>query len=133
MSSILYPTIVPTKVSFTTGSINVAEASLYETDTYRTGLGTIPHGSILELNYTNIDDTEAVQLLRVYRNTYNRLHSLTLDALIIPGVFNTQMVDRIINPLGLKWFFKGEIAVDSIFKGVSSLDVTLEALIVGPF
>lgn len=124
-----FPNIIPTSSVFIPGSIEVVEASLFQTDIYKTGLGNIPHGSTLQLEYANIDDSDALLFLRAYRNCYNRLYPLTLNSSVVAGITNPALAARILAPVGLKWFFKEGPVVESVFIETSAFSLTLEALI----
>jgi hypothetical protein len=58
---------------------------------------------------------------------------VTLNSAVVTGITNVDLANRIMNPLGLAWFFKEGPEVESVITGVSSFSITLEALIVSPF
>lgn len=131
--TLFLPNEVPTKCTFIPAKIPTTEGRVFETSISTKPLGNLPYGSMLELEYTNVDDAVALAFLRVHRNTFNRMFPVTINSAIVTGITNTNLRNRILTPLGLAWFFKEGPEVESVITGVSSFSITLEALIPGVF
>lgn len=131
--AIFLPDVTPTKCTFIPARIPVTEGRLLESAISKRPLSNLPYGSMLELDYTNVDDSIAADFLKVYRNTFNRMFPVQIAPSIVEGLTNADLIARILSPVGLSWFFKEGPEVESIIFGVSSFSITLEALLPGFF
>lgn len=93
-------------------------------------MGDKSYDAKLSLSYTNIDDTEAVEFIETYNDSFSGFFPLNLPVETVSGIDDLDLATRIQTGQHLVWFFEGPPDITSVFIGVSSVRVNLTASLV---
>lgn len=122
--SITFPAIKPTGREFTMGTYPTKVYRSLAGTTVKRSFGNKPHGYQLQLEFENIGDATLSQILAHYDTTAGGFARFSLPDAIFSGMDAT-VRSRIQAPNGVRWEYAEPPQVQSVYKGISNVSVTL--------
>jgi hypothetical protein len=126
-----FPSLRPTNREFIAGRYPIAKPEFQSTIRYARLTGTQPIDAKLLLDFTNILDEEAAQIMTCYAQTLGGYLPVTLPSEVFSGTKSKILIDRIQGNTGLKWHFEEAPTQESVFSGISTVRVRLKGILVG--
>lgn len=121
------PSTTPTTRTFVPNAYSVVKTDTMSGRVVRRLMASQPVGASLTLEYQDVVDSEAEQVLAAYAKSYGSLHGFQLPSLITEGGSpELSNYIRLFNSR-LKWFFDGPPTVQSVSKGLINIQIQLKA------
>lgn len=121
-----FPNIKPASREFSPGDWPIKRFNSQSGSEVRILYGSRRVNAKLTLGYENIPDTTADDFLADYAAQYGTLRTFTLPANVRAGWTGT--ASAIDAPPGTRWRYDSEPRVTSVYRGLSSVQVTLVAI-----
>jgi hypothetical protein len=86
-----------------------------------------PVSAKLQLTYSNIPDSLAVQFVRLWYNSLSGALPIALPESVTYGIDDEDLIQRILYPTGLAWRFAQEPSVSNIAPRLSTVQINLVA------
>jgi hypothetical protein len=126
--TITLPAVCPTEREFTCADYPVSEGLWRGGVAFSPkGWSDVPVSAALRLQYINIRDTIAAEFVTCWNQSLSGALPLTLPQEIVAGINDLDYAARILQPPGLAWKFSSAPAINSVFPGISSVQVELRA------
>lgn len=121
-----FPDIKPASREYSSGDWPIKRFESQSGSEVRILYGTRRVGAKLVLGYVNISDSAAQGFLTDYNSQYGTLRTFTLPTSVFSGWAGTR--GNIDAPPGTRWRYESEPRVQSVYRGLSSVQVTLVAV-----
>jgi hypothetical protein len=121
-----FPNIKPASREFSPGDWPVKRFNSQSGAEVRILYGSRRVNATLKLGYENITDANAQAFLTDYASTYGTLRTFTLPANVRAGW--TGAASAIDAPPGTRWRYESEPRIQAVYRGISSVQVTLVAV-----
>jgi hypothetical protein len=121
-----FPNVKPASREFSPGDWPIKRFNSQSGSEIRILYGSRRVNAKLTLGYENIVDTVADDFLADYTAQYGTLRTFTLPANVRAGWTGT--ASAIDAPPGTRWRYESEPRVTSVYRGLSSVQVTLVAV-----
>lgn len=119
-----FPEIKPTGRSFKLGTFPVKTYRSLSGATVKRAFGNRATGFELQLDYQNVGDSVIAQLLAHYNATAGGFNRFTVPDVLFAGMDST-VRGYIQAPAGIRWEYADAPSVQAVYKGVSSVRITL--------
>lgn len=121
-----FPNIKPASREFSPGDWPIKRFNSQSGAEVRILYGSRRVNAKLVLGYENITDANAQAFLTDYASTYGTLRTFTLPANVRAGW--TGAASAIDAPPGTRWRYESEPRIQAVYRGISSVQVTLVAV-----
>lgn len=122
--SVTFPSIKPSGRSVTLGVYPTKAYRSLAGTTVKRSFGSRPYGYQLSLEFANVPDTVTSQIIAHYNDTAGGFTRFTLPTAIFAGMDAT-LRGQLQAPDGIRWEYAGPPEIESVFRGVSNVAVTL--------
>tara|TARA_R110000868_G_scaffold168134_4_gene402713 strand:- start:101 stop:505 length:405 start_codon:yes stop_codon:yes gene_type:complete len=120
----VFPSYIPTRRNFTPG--------VFPQKTFRTlggvaakrTFGNVAYGAKLELEFTNITDDKVQAIIAHYQYQTQRNQRFQLPDTVVAGM-NASLATSVKAVSTLRWEYESPPAIESIFRGISVVSLTL--------
>jgi len=119
-----FPEIKPTGRSFKLGTYPTKVYRALSGATVKRSFGNRATGFELQLDYQNVGDSVIAALLAHYTTTSGGFARFTVPDVLFSGMDST-VRSYIQAPVGIRWEYADAPAVQSVFKGISNVRITL--------
>jgi hypothetical protein len=119
-----FPALIPSSRAFSPGSLPVRNYRTLSGAIWKRAFSNTRAGHSLTLEFTNIPDSQADQIVAHYEAMGGPFYRFTLPGSIFAGMDAT-MAARIQAPTNVQWAYSSEPKVASVFPGVSTVSVDL--------
>ena len=119
-----FPALIPSTRAFSPGSLPIRTYRTLSGAIWKRAFSDTRSGHNLTLEFTNIPDSQADQIVAHYEAMGGPFYRFTLPGSIFAGMDPT-MAARIQSPTRVQWAYSKEPQVASIFPGVSTVSVEL--------
>jgi hypothetical protein len=113
----------PTSRRFTPGGYSFSAAQTVNGREVRRLWGNMPNDASLELEYENISESIAVEMLNLYDKSYGDYSSVALPAEVLAGADGVLQQEMTLTGVGLKWYFAEPPRIVSVFPGICSMSL----------
>jgi len=121
-----FPDIKPASREYSSGDWPIKRFDSQSGAEVRILYGSRRVGAKLVLGYVNIADSSAQSFLTDYNSQYGTLRTFTLPASVFAGWSGSR--GNIDAPPGTLWRYESEPRVQSVYRGLSNVQVTLVAV-----
>lgn len=122
-----FPALRPSSREFIAGAYPVIAPEYQAVDRYARLGGTLATDHKLSLDYLNITDVKAAEILDCYRESFSGFKPIDLSDEILSDIkletLITEMLGRV------EWHFAERPSVESVFVGISSVRVNLKGVL----
>lgn len=122
-----FPPLRPTSRAYTTADYPVASPEFAAGIAYPRLWGQTASNAVLQLQFDNITDAQAVAILSSYAASRGGFHPLTLPPEIVSGIELLDLRYKIANTNYLLWHYAEPPKVEARIPGISSVTVSLVA------
>lgn len=124
------PSTAPTTRSFQPPSYRVEKTTAMNGRVVRQIMCSKPSDALLTLEYVNVSDTYAEEVLTAYDQSYGTRFGFALSPEVLRGA-GTDLLNYInLNGSNLKWYYASAPSVESVIKGICNLSVQLRGKLV---
>lgn len=122
-----FPSLVPSARAFAPGDWPIKQYKALSGAEIRIRYGNLRTEATLDLTFENITDTDAAGFLTHYNETEGTFYTFTLPANVFQGWSASSSL--INNPSGAAWRYDGPPQVTSVYRGRSTVQVKLIAVV----
>ena len=119
-----FPKIKPSRRSFSMGDYPNKTYTSLSGVVFRRAFGNVQTGYSLDLEFKNINDSTAENIVTHYGNADGTFSSFTLPNEVFAGM-STGLRDEIKAPSSVKWRYAAPPEVSSVYVGISTVVVKL--------
>jgi hypothetical protein len=123
---ITFPAIRPSTREFIAGRYPVVAPEFKNVRRYARLGGTSPTDHAMTLDFLNITDLEAAQIVECYRRSYGGFLPIQLSSELFSGILFETLVTSLTGRV--KWYFSQKPVVEAVFVGYSSVKVSLKGV-----
>ena len=120
--SVTFPSIKPARRNFRPGNFPTKIYRSLSGATVKRSFGNRAYGYELDLEFTNITDDTANQIVTHYNETFAGFERFTLPPELFAGM-STALRNQIQAPTQLKWEYAAPPEVASVYVGISTVQV----------
>ena len=119
-----FPAIKPSSRSYSPGNYPIREYQALSGTKWKRIMGNRRFGMKLELEFQNIDDSTAAQVLQHYDGEAGTFKRFALPASVFAGM-DSGLQAQLTPPTNVLWAYADAPSVQSVFPGVSTVSVKL--------
>ena len=119
-----FPKIKPSRRSFSMGDYPNKTYTSLSGVVFRRAFGNVQTGYTLDLEFKNVQDFQAKDIVTHYGNADGTFSSFTLPNEVFAGM-SSGLRDEIKAPSSIKWRYAAPPEVSSVFRGISTVVVKL--------
>lgn len=122
-----FPSIAPTGREFILGQLPVKRYQSLAGTVWKRVFGNRATAHRLSLEFANIKDPIARTIVQHYYGQNTTVDSFDIPTLITDGMEDATLIALLQNPTNTNWVYAGPPRVRSVFPGISTVSVDLEA------
>lgn len=121
----VFPSIRPTGRNYIMGQLPMKIYRGLNGGTVKRVFGNRLLGHTIELNFQNISDANAKLIVDHYNGEYGSYGRFTLPDAVFSGVDNSALLSTLKAPTSIQWEYAEPPAIETVFKGRSTVTVRL--------
>jgi hypothetical protein len=125
----VFPSIKPSARRFTAGEYPVKTYRALSGKITKRSFGDKPFGHTIELTFENVDEVTVKSIIDHYNGQFGQTEGFALPVEVFAGLSST-VRGLIRNPDETLWFYAETPSVESVYRNISTVSVSLVAEIV---